>query len=838
MRPRNGRFLPPAAPPQVLDRPRLLARVGARPVTVVVGAAGYGKSALVSSWLARSAPVGAVAWLTLDASDRDPGRLAADLLAAGRTTEAEVPLVLVLDDVQQLAASRTALEMVDHLVRWALPSTRVVLLARSVPPLRLQRLRLEDRLELVGQRELAFTPAETADAVRAAGLELDPESVRGLHRLTQGWPAGVRMATLAIAAGASADLPLELRRDDALADYLATEVLGSLDPQTRDFLLEATIDEVVGPALVDAVRGSTGSLAMLERCHRDGLFLDREPGTTGAPAYRWHSLFAAHMAARRRVRPARSRELERRAARWWLPVDPAVAVTHALAAGDAELAGDIASRTWLDLVLTGRPDAVERFLDEVPAGVSQEAELSLARAFVAARRGAADTVRVELDRARRAASLPGEGVRAGFEVRASMVELIVSRDRAGLRDAVERGHLLLAESGSAPWGLDLATLALARFCVGLGEARLLDSPAEAVRLLREAGTTAAEGGFAGLVLAARAERCLPAIATGQLAEARMLAEEVLGGTRPEGGEVLPSTANAHGCLGWLAFWEGDPRRARDLLERSAAQLLPHEWSVLGLVTTVHAQACLRLGDLDAAEDAHRRGRDLDRHGRMPPWWPALLAALEGAVLLARDRVDAALAAVEEPGTGPSYPLTTCCRATVLLGGGRPERALEVLQPFASDRAYPHLAGMVEALRAQALLETGQRDCAHAAVERALAASAAHDLLEPFLALGGRLRPLLGAHLRVGTAYPDLVVEVMTRLAAPASVTVNEWGESLTERETSILRYLATTLSLAEIGDAECISVNTVKTHIAHVYQKLAVGSRRAAVRRASELELF
>jgi LuxR family maltose regulon positive regulatory protein len=42
---------------------------------------------------------------------------------------------------------------------------------------------------------------------------------------------------------------------------------------------------------------------------------------------------------------------------------------------------------------------------------------------------------------------------------------------------------------------------------------------------------------------------------------------------------LPSTATAYGYLGWLAFWKGDPRRARDLLERCIAHLLPNDWGI-------------------------------------------------------------------------------------------------------------------------------------------------------------------------------------------------------------------------------------------------------------------
>ena len=181
-RPRGGRFSPSPLTGQVISRRRLFDRLAARSTVVVLGPAGYGKSLLLSSWLAEAPPDGVVAWLSLDPSDQDPGLLAADLLTALRTPwsgklgeslerleepplfadhlafiealhqtlfDEDAVLTLVLDDVQHLSGSPRALELVDHFIAWAPPSTRVVLASRSMPHLRLQRLRLEGRLELV-----------------------------------------------------------------------------------------------------------------------------------------------------------------------------------------------------------------------------------------------------------------------------------------------------------------------------------------------------------------------------------------------------------------------------------------------------------------------------------------------------------------------------------------------------------------------------------------------------------------------------------------------------------------------------------------------------------------
>ena len=107
--------------------------------------------------------------------------------------DSDIPLTLVLDDVQHLNSSDRALEVLDRFLQWAPASTRVVLIGRTVPRLRLQRLRLEDRLELIGHRDLAFSEEETAAAVMAVGL-VDVRGRRGQPAPNHSGMAGRRPA--------------------------------------------------------------------------------------------------------------------------------------------------------------------------------------------------------------------------------------------------------------------------------------------------------------------------------------------------------------------------------------------------------------------------------------------------------------------------------------------------------------------------------------------------------------------------------------------------------------------------------------------------------------------
>ena len=293
-----------------------------------------------------------------------------------------------------------------------------------------------------------------------------------------------------------------------------------------------------------------------------------------------------------------------------------------------------------------------------------------------------------------------------------------------------------------------------------------------------------------------------------------------------------------GYLGWLALWKGEPRRAIALLERCEATLLPHDWAMLGLVTTVHAQACLSAGDIEGAERAAERGRELAADDRMPPWWPSLAMALDAMVLMERGQVDEARVMAQHPADGPEFHLATCFRGCVLLRTGRPQETLDVLDTISADRMFPHVSGVVETLRAQARAESGDRQGAHEALERALDSSQRFGFFEPFRLVGDVLTPLLTEHRGTGTRHGDLVVRVIAHLSTSPPTSVNDWGETLTERERTILHYLATDMSPSEIAKAEFISVNTVKTHLAHLYRKMDVANRRAAVRHASQLGLI
>ena len=111
-----------------------------------------------------------------------------------------------------------------------------------------------------------------------------------------------------------------------------------------------------------------------------------------------------------------------------------------------------------------------------------------------------------------------------------------------------------------------------------------------------------------------------------------------------------------------------------------------------------------------------------------------------------------------------------------------------------------------------------------------------EIVLPFVRATPTLQPVLTRHRTLTERWPAAVAEV----PRPGAVRPDhdELLDALTHREQAVLRLMATSMSTADIADELCLSVNTVKTHLAAIYRKLSVGRRREAVFRARELELL
>jgi LuxR family transcriptional regulator, maltose regulon positive regulatory protein len=96
--------------------------------------------------------------------------------------------------------------------------------------------------------------------------------------------------------------------------------------------------------------------------------------------------------------------------------------------------------------------------------------------------------------------------------------------------------------------------------------------------------------------------------------------------------------------------------------------------------------------------------------------------------------------------------------------------------------------------------------------------------------------------------PDYTGQLLAASEAPQGIRAGESPlpttrpsqphiEPLSQRERDVLRPLKTELSGLESADALVVSLSTVRTHTKSIYDKLDVNTRRAAVKRAADLDL-
>ncbi len=638
----------------IVGRPRVDARLdeaaqGA--VGLVCAPAGYGKTVAVSSWL--KARRRDAAWVTVDAGDDDPARLWTHVAAAVARVRAgagddalallrgivprvregtaalatkladdDEPLVIVLDDVHLIGDAR-CLRSIDYAI--AILPAHVSVIAVSRTPTQIGPSGAPVNL---GPAELAFTAEEARGLFAPASPASD---VAQLTRRTEGWAAGLRLASLWLA---QQDDPVSAAARFAgdhrwVADYLAEQVIDGLDIDARQFLVRTSPLSRLSAELCNTVLDRVDSQQVLERLRASGLLisaLDDEQRW-----FRYHDLFREALRAQFDAQPHPVRALVSQRAGAWLEAHGWVeeAIEQALIVGAHDRAALVAERHHLELIRAGRAATLARWIDRLPdTTLATRPRIVVARLAVAAGDdiSAADSERL-LVATREARNRHPERWRAHDETVLEVLEGQFIDDDLGAAVAHERRGLQAARAGAA----ELVVPALGYFAF---IAFLAGDELEAERCAAAAIAEPATGDRpVGRALAA-ATLALLATQRGEVTEARSLADTALATGSAAG--LLDTFTGSRLLMadGATALAEGRLAHAEDTIERALRFNTVNRGATRAWMLIVLADVLTQRDRRARAHSLHRRARVLltacSDAGRVTALADAVQRRLQGA----------------------------------------------------------------------------------------------------------------------------------------------------------------------------------------------------------------
>jgi len=917
-------YLPPPRPGIVL-RPRLIERLNEGmhcKLTLISASAGFGKTTLVSEWIASCERP--VAWFSLDEGDNDPSRFLAYLVAALQTIAPKIgegilvalqspqpppsealltsllneiavipdKFILVLDDyhaVDSKPIDQALAFLLDHLT----PQMHLVIASREDPHLPLSRLRARGQLTELRAADLRFTPAEAAEFLnQVMGLNLSTEDITALEARTEGWIAGLQLAALS----------MQGREDIAsfiqaftgshrfVLDYLVEEVLQHQSEHIRGFLLQTAILDRFCAPLCNAVTEREDGKEMLDVLERSNLFLI--PLDDKRQWYRYHHLFAEVLQTHlMEAQPDRVSTLHRRASEWYeqngLRSD---AIHHTLAAKDFERAAGMIELAWL---------ATE-------AGIIQYAiwlgwvktlpdELTHARpvlnvwyAYALLGRGEMEAAEGRLKDAERW-FVSADTMKVQPETPSVEMVVVDKEQLKSLPAAIAVGRAYIAQAlGNIPDTVRYASRVLELVPEGELLRRGQASMLLGITHWASGDLEAADRVFADYTMKLRTAGNIPdaigttvvladiRLALGRLREAIITIEKLLKFVMDQGEPIYPDTADLHRGLSELYLIQGNLEAAVQHLQRSKELGEKAELPVLRYrLCIAQAQFNETQGDLDGALALLDEAERLYIRSPLPDFCP--ISAMKARIWVAQGKLTKALEWVREQGVSgddvPSYlsEFEHVTLARVLIARYKSDREtgaihgaiglLERLLHAAEEGG--RMGSMIEILALLALAHAAQGDLPLALVSLGRALTMAEpqgyvcifvdegkpmaELLTRIEAKDGipRVKEYILKLLSAFNVHKEIYPSGSTRveikgasLHAKQTISPQPLIEPLSERELEVLRLLRTDLNGPEIARELIVSLSTVRTHTQSIYTKLGVNNRRAAVRRAEELDLL
>jgi len=888
----------PRIRPSLIPRPHLIAKLNQGiqqecKLTLISAPAGFGKTTLITEWIANCERP--FTWLSLDERDSDLTRFLQYLIAALQTLESSVgakalallksaqppatesiltnllnditavpqEFALVLDDYHLVDAApidQTLTFLLDHLP----PQLHLVITTREDPPLPLPCLRVRGQLSEIRASDLRFTVEETAVFLNnVTGLDLSAAEITALEKRTEGWVAGLQLAALSMQGRADVHgFVAAFSGDDRyIVDYLVDEVLQRQPEQIRRFLLQTSILDRLNGSLCDAVTDQQENGVLLETLERGNLFVI--PLDNKRHWYRYHHLFAdvlhAHLL---KETPEEIAVLHQRASAWHEQHgSTAVAVHHAFAAEDFPRAARIIELTWAEMDRSRQSVEWLSWANKLPPELLQTRPvLCLGMAWASLDTGQLEAAESWLSAAEHCLETDADLVIADEEefrylpgsiAAARTYHALAVGDMPATVDYARQALDLLPESEHLRRGTPGALLGLAYWAEGKLTA--------AQQAFAEAMTSYQKAGNILFVITGAYVLADMQLAQGQLRQAEKTLHQALQLAQENGDPVMRGAADLHTGLTELYLEQNNLAavkeqlgRSHELGEEAALPRWRFRWYVAqAKVNAAEGNLEEALTALDEAERYYVRGPVPDVRS---------LAALKTRVWLKLGRLTDAQHWANAQGLSVDDDLSylrefdhiTLARLRLAqfrqddsessLAEGMALLARLLETAVTGQRTGSVLEILV--LQALAFAANGDTPSALASLKQALTQAEPEGYVRLFVGEGLPMAELLETAVsqEISPSYINKLLAAFaadnSELSRPHVSPSQPLVEPLSERELEVLQLVAQGLSNREIAERLFLALPTVKGHNRNIYSKLNVARRTEAVARARELGIL
>jgi LuxR family maltose regulon positive regulatory protein len=861
----------PRPPERFLKRRRLMEQLEAgldRPVTVVTAPAGYGKTMLVSSWLADSLhPSG---WVSLDDGDNDLLAFLTYLIAAVQmiypdacsgsaallqgVNPAPLPVlqtrllneldllpqktILILDDYHLIQCPEIH-SLLVHLINHMPPDLHLVICSRTHPPFPFPVWRARQKVNEIDTRDLIFTRFETEQFLHnVLGTALPAETIRILSEKTEGWITGLQLAAYSFhKARVPAAFVTSFQKNGAqnIREFLLDQAFLCQPPPIQEFLLKTSILDRFSAPLCNALGLSGENLRStqdtLDILSRSNLFI--VPIDEQGEWFRYHNLFAEMLQRRlvQQFQPETIQGLHHKAMEWFEAHDAIdEAIQHALAANDEIDAAVIVERHCFEALNQERNAGIDRWLAALPQTLLDvRPRLMIIRCWIESYRergvtsgtssarlrktqAVVNTLQAELDPETRilldgyaSALWPHYLIYTGeFETGAAQGERAIQ--------ILPPGHDYVRGRAVMGWALCMQ---------GLGRG------AEAVQYILS--ELAGHPEVNAYTLAILQTLCSLYAMCGRRAELEQSAQRLC--TQAEANGYLILSGWGHYMLGLADYVGYRLESAAQHFERVAdmqyliSKSIVRE-SLVGLSLVYQA-----LGDSTGVQDTLRRLSEFEGSSAND-YQCSLQARL---ALMRNDLPTAERWSMPDPDSRPAYlfawleiPHFTQARVWVI--GGKPENLNKAVALLADLGTIATRMGCLwrvtesQVWLACAFYQQGKRSAALDLLTQTIRNAQPAQFDQLFIETGPLMEEMLA---QVDNGDSIFVRQILARIRLEHRE--SECDHLLTRREVEVLRLLEEHLSEREIATRLSVSPDTVKKHCYHIYNKLGVNRRRDAV---------